>query len=44
MNRLTRNTQKAAYSLNQSMTNGLPALTPDNMNLCFSQFYRRRTT
>ncbi|CAD8147620.1 unnamed protein product [Paramecium pentaurelia] len=44
MSRIVRQNQRAAYSLNQSMTNGLPALTPDNMNLCISQFYGRRPT
>ncbi|CAK70531.1 unnamed protein product (macronuclear) [Paramecium tetraurelia] len=44
MSRITRQNQRATYSLNQSMTNGLPALTPDNMNLCISQFYGRRPT
>ncbi|CAD8114687.1 unnamed protein product [Paramecium sonneborni] len=42
MIRIARQNQRVAYSLNQSMTNGLPALTPENMNLCTSQFYGKR--
>ncbi|CAD8097002.1 unnamed protein product [Paramecium sonneborni] len=44
MNIISRQNQRAAYSLNQSMTNGLPVLTPENTNLCTSQFYGRKYT
>ncbi|CAD8195219.1 unnamed protein product [Paramecium octaurelia] len=42
MNRTIRLNQRVPYSLNQSMTNGLPVLNQDNTNFCTSQFYRRR--
>ncbi|CAD8066352.1 unnamed protein product [Paramecium primaurelia] len=42
MNRTIRLNQRVPYSLNQSMTNGLPVLNQDNTNFCTSQFYKRR--
>ncbi|CAD8180830.1 unnamed protein product [Paramecium pentaurelia] len=44
MNRSIRQNQRVPYSLNQSMTNGLPALNQDNKNLGRSLFYKRRLT
>ncbi|CAK59118.1 unnamed protein product (macronuclear) [Paramecium tetraurelia] len=44
MNQSTRQNQRAPYSLNQSMTNGLPVLNQDNTNMGTFQFHRRRLT